>query len=400
MSNKAKAINAVALIALAVAATVAVSAQSQRAEPPDSQSQPADDATPVAVTKCRSVSFEDRVDVSGTALAKDTALVSARISGTLDRIFVDEGDTVEAGRTELFETDKVALLKTREGARQQVAVAKAAVVAKEASVRRAEAEREKARIDAGRYRRLYENDHAVTKNALETQETRLEQLEATCAEIKANLELTKAQAVKAESALAIAEKNLSDALVLAPISGTISERMLEPGEYAQSDAPVVRIVDLARIEVSAFLPQRYYARVHEDTTTVHLSAAGESIGEFALTYKSPVIDPQLRTFEIKTLLAPPPEDIVPGRLLELGVVIESREGLAVPATAVLTRAGNQVIFVAEHRRARMIPITTGLQMDGLVEVTADTLAPGMDVITQGQRLCEEGKPVRIVGEGR
>ena len=148
----------------------------------------ADAMTPVVLSQIREMVFEDRVDVSGNVEAKNTAIISARIPGTLDEIFVDEGDKVQAGQ-KLFQTDKIKLGRAMESARQQVAVAAAAVRASQATVERINADLAKVRIDFERYKRLYEKDHAVTKNALESQESHLKQVQAALAEANAGLEL-------------------------------------------------------------------------------------------------------------------------------------------------------------------------------------------------------------------
>jgi multidrug efflux pump subunit AcrA (membrane-fusion protein) len=82
---------------------------------------------PVVLTPARALRFEDRITVAGTVLSRNFATVSARIPGTLDVIDVDEGDRVEAGKTRLFQTDRVKVARAVEIARQEVAVAECAV---------------------------------------------------------------------------------------------------------------------------------------------------------------------------------------------------------------------------------------------------------------------------------
>ncbi|HOI56744.1 MAG TPA: hypothetical protein PLP01_15955, partial [Phycisphaerae bacterium] len=73
---------------------------------------------PVSVVQARAMTFESRLVTSGSLLAKDYALVSARRPGALDAVYVDEGDAVTAGRTQLFQTDSLNLTKAVEIARQ------------------------------------------------------------------------------------------------------------------------------------------------------------------------------------------------------------------------------------------------------------------------------------------
>ena len=70
---------------------------------------------------------------------------------------------------------------------------------------------------------------------------------------QALIDLANAQLEQARLALTIAEKDLADSLVFAPINGWISERFCEPGEMAAPGTPVLRIEDLSVLEVSVFL---------------------------------------------------------------------------------------------------------------------------------------------------
>jgi len=339
---------------------------------------------PVVVTPVREMVFEKRIEVSGNVEAKNTALVSARIPGALDDVYVDEGDSVEAGTTKLFQTDKIKLSRAREAAGQQVTVAAAAVRARQATVERINADLSKVRIDYHRYKRLYQQDHAVTKSAFETQESHLKQVQAGLTEAKAGLELARAQEDQAKSSLAIAQKDLSDSLVLSPISGEVSKRMLEPGEMAGAGTPVLRVDDLSVVELVAYLPEAYYARVEEGSTVIRARAAGVDIGEVVVTTKVPTIHPRLRTFEIKMLLKDPPAGVVPGGRVELVAVLDKRKGLGVPREAVVRRGKGLAVFSAADGVAHMLAVRTGLEMDGLVEVSGAGLASGMSIVRMGQ----------------
>ena len=56
-------------------------------------------AVTVHVTPAAIRAFEEVVSVYGSVEARDAATVSSRIGGTIDVLFVDEGDAVVAGKT-------------------------------------------------------------------------------------------------------------------------------------------------------------------------------------------------------------------------------------------------------------------------------------------------------------
>ena len=94
----------------------------------------------------------------------------------------------------------------------------------------------------------------------------------------------------------IAEKDLRDSLVYAPISGTVSMRLSEPGETGQPGMPILRIADPSEIEVSAFLPAQYYSQIIPGQTNMRVSVYGLDLKKQQLYYipaelkiKKPVI---------------------------------------------------------------------------------------------------------------
>ncbi len=121
---------------------------------------------PVVLGGVREMVFEERILISGNVEAANTALVSARVAGVIDGVFVDEGDPVKVGQ-KLFQVDRERLSQAVRIAGEQVAVAAAAVRAREATVTRIRADPAKAQLDLERYKRLYEQDHAVSRDAFE-----------------------------------------------------------------------------------------------------------------------------------------------------------------------------------------------------------------------------------------
>lgn len=338
--------------------------------------------------------FERRLTVQGTLEAETFANVAARADGNLDALWVDEGDPVTAGETELFQVDPVQRENARTIARQDLAVAKASQTVAEASALKTEAEARKARLDFERFERLHQ-DGKVSLGEFESADVARAQAEAGLAVAKAQVDLARRQVKQAEAGLAIAEKNLADARAVAPISGVVSARHAEPGEQMSVGKTVLRIEDLDSVEAAAFLPAQYYPDVEPGTTTFRLAVGGRDAGTHTVTTRSPVINPVLRTFEIKGRLQNAGELAVPGQMADLTLVFESREGLGVPSPAVLVRAGRPVVFVARDGVAAAREIETGLQNDGWTEILSG-LEPGEPVVTEGQTQLHDGMPVDVL----
>jgi RND family efflux transporter MFP subunit len=353
---------------------------------------------PVVQTPAREMLFEHAVMVSGSVMAKNCSLVSARLPGVLDAIFVDRGDSVQADQTQLFQTDSVKLTKTVAIARQGLQVAELSVQEKDANLEQALATKELAELDLERYRALL-GENAVPRQLFDQQATRLRQSSAMVRHAATQLALDKSKLEQARLQLLVAEKDLADSLVLAPISGKVSQRFMEPGEMAGPGSPVVRIEDLSLLEVSVFLPEEHYAKVECERTQMRIIVSGIDLGARPVTYKSPTINPKLRTFEIKALVDSPPEGVAPGGLAQVTVVMDSRLGIGIPSPAIQQRGGRSVVFVVEDDSARMVPVTTGRTADGWTEMLDSDWTAGTPVVTMGQQQLSEGSPVSVAVEG-
>lgn len=352
---------------------------------------------PVVLTAAETMTFESTVAVSGTVEAKNFALVSARMPGSLDAIFVDDGDVVQAGQTELFQSDSLKLTKAVAIARQGLQVAELSVKEKEANLEQMLASKEQAELDAERYRALI-RDNAIPKQLYDQHETRLRQASAMVRHAQALLDLDKTRLEQARLQLLMAEKDLGDSLVVAPISGKVSQRFMEPGEMAAPGTPVVKIEDLSLLEISVFLPEEHYAAVEPGRTQMRVSVSGTDLGALPVAYRSPTVNPKLRTFEVKSLVDSPPASVAPGCLAEVVVVLDGRPGVGVPTAAILQRGDESVVFVVDGEQARKLPVEIGRSARGWTEILTSELTAGTAVISMGQQLVDDGTPVSVARE--
>jgi len=237
---------------------------------------------------------------------------------------------------------------------------------------------------------------ATTQDTFEQQQSRYRQLAAAKKLAEAQLDVAEQQVRQAEAALAIAEKDLADTTVSAPISGKVSIRLLEPGEMGSPGQPVIRIEDTSLLEVSAFLPAAVYPKIAAGQTRIRVVVSG--IGLRTISYRSLVIQPKLRTFEVKCLINDPPDGVAPGAMAEVAVILDSHEGLGVPSAAIQQRGDRSVVFVVEGDLARERQVKTGLQSNGWTELSDGNVTETMSVVTMGQYMLDDGTAVSVQTE--
>jgi RND family efflux transporter MFP subunit len=356
-----------------------------------------DQSIPVVTTPATIRNFERTLVVQGNVEAKNFALVSPRIPGILEAIFVDEGDTVIADKTKLFQTDAAKLQENVEIGQHNLTVAQCARQQAEANLEKTRADLHKVKLDYDRLKRLLEKE-AVTTDAFEQQKSKYLQLQASEKLALVQVKLAAAQEDQAKAALEIAKKDLADATIYAPISGKISERLREPGEMGSPGQPVLRIDDTSVVEVAAFLPAQYYSSIILGQTKMKIQIGDINLGQNIITYKSPTIESKLRTFEIKSLITVLPEGVAPGAMAQIVVILETTQGLGVPSVAIQQRSGHNVVFTVKDNVSNQVIIETGIEMEGWTEIREGPLDEGTDVVTMGQYMIEDGTRVTVQKE--
>lgn len=352
------------------------------------------EATPVI-----SMEFADQLRIQGNVESVKVAKVSARAPGPIEAIFVDEGDAVIAEQTRLFQIDATKLRKITEIRQQELAIASFSLAEKEARLKQANADLEKALSDMNRSRLLWE-DNSISADNREKAQLRYKVSQAAVEHTQALIDLSREQLKQAEFALKIAEKDFADSTVYAPISGRVVSKLQEAGEMAAPGMPIILLKDPQLTEISAHLPAAYYHRVISQQTEVLVSSITGAQALALVTFKSPVINPQLRTFAIKVANKPNETSMIPGALAEITVILSRRTNLAVPVKAIVNRAGGKVIFVVKQGKAKMVTIITGLENDGLIEAISPELKPGDLVVTSGQNLLNDSQAVTVETRGQ
>ncbi len=352
---------------------------------------------PVRVIKAQKRLFLRTVDAQGSIDTKEHAIVSARIEGVLTDLFVDEGDVVVANQTPLFQVDKANVEQAVEISKQDLAVAKSAILEADANLANMQAQFDKAKVDYERFQRLLEKK-AVSKDAYELQETRYKAAKAGLDHALAVCQLSKEQLKKAEHALKIAEKNLSDSLVYAPISGSISYKFVEQNEFVSGGKPIVKIDNPDVMEVSVFLPSDCYPYIKANETKLRISTLTSEIGTVTVTYKSPTILPNLRTFEVKAIIDKGNEYAVAGAMVQVSAILEERENIGILKQCVMTQIDKKYVFKVVDNKAVMAVVNTGFETEGWVEITEGDVKEGDEVISMGQTFIKDGQSVQILEE--
>ncbi|HEY3424568.1 MAG TPA: HlyD family secretion protein [Negativicutes bacterium] len=228
----------------------------------------------------RIVSTDD-ARVKGTIVA-----VSAKVSGRVEKVVVDEGDSVQAGQViAILEKQEFEAQLEQAKANLEMMEAKlAAVIAgnrhqevasANASVRQAMANLDNAQKNYERAETLY-NQGAISVQQRDTAKTAADvaQAQYTSATEQYSLsaegsrpediQLAKAQVRQAQAALTNIAIQLNDATVKAPVSGVIALKSVEDGEVVVTGQQLFSITNLADVWIGANIEETYIGRIKLD----------------------------------------------------------------------------------------------------------------------------------------
>lgn len=339
----------------------------------------------VRVTRGR---VEDAVTNSqaGTVKARLRARVGAERAGLVAAIPRREGASARKGET-LLQLDASTATNQLEAAERDLDAARATA--------------EAARATATLARQQNDRTASLFKSGVVSQ-GEMDQSKSQVENAEAQENNAAARERRAQSAVRLAQDELAHMKVLAPFDGIVSQRMVEVGESVVPGQPVLELVSLDHLYVSAPLDEIDIGRVKEGLPArVTLDPYRGRVWQGVLTRVSPVVNDlkeQNRTLEVEVEMKPDPSapQPKPGTSADVEIVLDQREGvLRVPTNAVIE---SKRVLVLENGKAIAKPVRIGLKNWDWSEI-ADGLKEGEAVITSLDRQgVKEGARVAAKGE--
>lgn len=195
--------------------------------------------------------LQETVTATGTLNPVDAVELGAEVTGKLVKVTVDVNDPVQEGQL-LAEIDPEQL-------QARVQEARASLNSALANRQSADASLAEANVTAKRLEALFERGLASAQE--------LEAAKATAARAEASLAAANAQITVARAGLASAQTSLSKALIVAPISGVVLARNVEPGQTltAGFQTPVLFTLgrDLSQLELKVEVDEADIGKVKE-----------------------------------------------------------------------------------------------------------------------------------------
>jgi cobalt-zinc-cadmium efflux system membrane fusion protein len=188
-----------------------------------------------------------------------------------------------------------------------------------------------------------------------------------------------------------------DIAVRAPIDGTVVAVQAAPGAFVAEGQALFVAADLGRLWLEAHVPEHQAPGLGKpDGAWFRVPGAEQivEVGSDGFVTVAGRIDPDSRTLPVVFAVDNPDRKLALGTFVDAHLITgPPREALAVPTAAVLTEAGQSVVYVQpEGERFERRPVELGVQDGAWIEVVRG-VAPGERVVSRGAYL------VRLAGAG-
>jgi len=312
--------------------------------------------------------------LSGALRAINQAAVKAKVAGDITEVLVREGEAVQAGQV-LIKMDSSDYLARQEQAKGALAAAQGQL--------------EIARLARDNNKALLEKSF-ISKNAYDN--------------TNSQYAIALANVDSAKAALNVAQKALADTVIRAPISGMISNRMVQPGEKISPDNRLLDVVDLRLLEMEAPVPTQDIASI-KIGQTVQLKIEGvQASVDGKVVRINPATTAGSRSIMAYVQVANPDTILRAGMFGEAQLVVDKKsEVLTVPETALQYEGEQAFVYAVENNVLQQKPVKLGLRGESqgkpVVEVLSG-LAPQARIVKANLGRLRAGVAVKLITTGK
>jgi RND family efflux transporter MFP subunit len=359
-------------------------------EPPEVSSTARSAAVSVQVVNATVQQWPVIYEATGTVRARSSAIIAAKWMGYVREVKVQVGDRVRDGQllVVLDARDLDASANQAAAAREEV---RNGFPEADSAVAAAKANLDLVQSTFKRMNELYEKK-SISDQEFDEASAKLKAAQAGFAMAQAKRTQMDAKLAQADQEVRAAQVTRSYAEVVAPFSGIVTAKSVDPGNLAAPGAPLLTIErDGYRLEASVEESKLSAIRTGHPVS-VTLDGINSTI-DARVSEIVPAVDAASRAYIVKIDLPPEPglrSGIFGRAKFQLG----SRQVLAIPFAAVTERGQLQSVFVAENGVARTRLITLGDKANEQVEILSGVSA-GEKVIVPVPQGLTDGARVEV-----
>lgn len=313
-------------------------------------------AVVVTSTTVQQTTWRDAIEALGTAQAKESVTLTAKVTETVNSVNFQDGDIVDAGQ----------MLVDLSGRAEAAQLQEAQASYKEA---------------VQQYNRQAElvTKGTIARSQLDTQVATRDAARA------------RADAIRAA---------LADRVIVAPFAGMLGFRQVSQGALVSPGTVIATLDDISTIKLDFPIPEAYLGLVKTGQQVLARSPAyPDREFEGVVAAIESRVDPVTRAVTLRADLPNPDNALRPGMLLSVRVYRPERQALVIPEIA-LVQVGSQsfVYRIGEQNVVKQTGVTVGARRRGEIEVV-EGLAAGDRIVVDGVGKLRDGATIRELAPG-
>jgi RND family efflux transporter MFP subunit len=332
---------------------------------------------------------------SGTIIPKSQFVIAPKVSGKLQKLYVDIGDRLRNGQL-------VAQLEDEEYQQQ--------VIQAEADLNVARANLEEARSSVELARKDLERSESLHQKGIQS-DAQLDSARAQFSAQESRFKVTEAQVSNREAALEAARVRLSYTKISASWekgaeTRYVGERFVHEGALLSPNSQIISVIELQPITAVIYATDKEYFRI-EPGQDVDVSSTAFPDRPFRgrVTRVAPLLQETSRQARVEIDIDNESNILKPGMFINAEIEFGRRDkAKLVPYSSLVVRSGQEGVFIAdvENKKASFVPVKTGIVEGEFAEVIEPAGLSGYAVVL-GQHLLQDGMniilPAGAPGQG-
>jgi membrane fusion protein, multidrug efflux system len=198
---------------------------------------------------------------------------------------------------------------------------------------------------------------------------------------------------------------LQYARIVAPFSGTITARFVDPGAFIPAatagstpqSAALLTLMDFSRVRVQVSVPEMEAPFIKNGLPAqVTVAELPGKVFQGSVTRFAYALDETTKTMLTEIELPNPTGELRPGMYAGVQLEVERKpNALLLPVQAVLVEKAGASVFTVADGKAKKTPVQTGFNDGTNVEITSG-INPDQTVINLGKQTLNDGQPVKPV----
>ena len=322
----------------------------------------------VTVAPVKTGSVTPQAEFIGTVFYEEVSDVASELSGRVDEVRFEEGQRIKKNQVLIkLGTD---IIEKRLGATS-------------ATYEQVLSELQIARIELERREKLFKSK-AISEQSYDENRFRVKGLQKRAESLKAEVERI--------------EIELQKKIIRAPFDGIVIERHVDRGEWLDEGSAVAKLAKDDVVDIVANISEKFIPYIRVGMSAKATVNGDEITGSvFAVVPRG---DVATRTFPVK-IRTPNTLALIEGMSASVVLPVgKQRQSLVVPRDAVIAAFGQNVVYVVNETKARMIPVEVIGYQDLTAGVQSADLAEGMQVVVKGNERLRDGQMVSVLHENK